>query len=217
VERRGLKISILVDDPSSWIMPWAWKLLEILSDHHEVCLVHDSADLTAGDMAFFLGCTKIVPAVDLKKNNLNLVVHESDLPKGRGFSPVAWQVASGENVIPVVLFEAVEAMDAGPIYLKDAIELDGTELLPELREKQGAKTVDMFLRFLERWPEIKPRPQQGEESVYRRRNREDDRLDTEKSLEEIFDRLRIVDNERYPAWFELRGRRYILKIYPDEN
>jgi hypothetical protein len=27
-----------------------------------------------------------------------------------------------------------------------------------------------------------------------------------------FDLLRTVDNDKYPAWFELRGARYVLKI-----
>jgi methionyl-tRNA formyltransferase len=37
-------------------------------------------------------------------------------------------------------------------------------------------------------------------------------LDPQKSLAEQFNILRVVDNDRYPAFFEWNGRRYNLKI-----
>ena len=32
-------------------------------------------------------------------NKNNIVVHASDLPKGRGFSPMSWQILEGKNKI----------------------------------------------------------------------------------------------------------------------
>ena len=40
----------------------------------------------------------------------------------------------------------------------------------------------------------------------------DSRLDPDDTIAQQFNLLRVVDNERYPAFFELLGRRYILKI-----
>ena len=211
--KRGYGISLLVDDPQAWIMPWANRLLEILKDHHEVELVNDSTELRQGDFAFLLGCTKLTPMEVLARHRHNLVVHESRLPQGKGFAPLAWQVLEGARSIPVTLFEAVDEPDAGPVYLRDAIALDGTELLPELRHKQGLKTLELILEFLTRWPELEPEPQQGEDTYYPRRTKADDRLDPEQPLSDLFDHLRVVDNERYPAWFEFRGQRYFLHIH----
>lgn len=212
-DKRGYAITILVDDHDSWILPWTRLLKETISPFHEVVSCSDKEEMPEGDMAFLLGCTKMLPAPYLKRSKLNLVVHESDLPGGRGWSPVAWQVSGGIDNIPVVLFDAREELDAGPIYLRDFIELDGTELLPDIRRKQGKKTVEMVLRFLERWPDLQPGEQLGEPTVYPRRTRENDRLDVNKTIAEHFDHLRIVDNERYPAWFEHRGKKYTLKIF----
>jgi methionyl-tRNA formyltransferase len=36
-------------------------------------------------------------------------------------------------------------------------------------------------------------------------------------LAEQFDLLRVVDSERFPAFFEYRGRRYKLKIEKDDD
>ncbi len=210
----GLRITILVDDPASWIIPWAKRMLAHLSRKHRIVLVHDAEAITQGDVCFLLGCVKVLHPAVLAMNENNIVVHESDLPKGRGFSPVAWQVLAGAESIPVTLFEATADMDAGPVWLRSMMMLDGTELMPELRRKQGEKTVEMCLEYLELRDTLTPVPQRGGGSEFRRRNQEDDRLDPDKTIEELFDHLRIVDNERYPAWFKLRGRRYRLSIVP---
>lgn len=212
-EKQGYFINLLVDNPQAWIVPWAQKLEDILSPFHTVNFIHDKKDLQNGNFAFLLGCTSIIPPNYLALNRHNIVVHESDLPRGKGFSPVAWQVLEGKNTIPVSLFEAVEDMDAGSIYLRDNIVLNGTELLPEIRKKQGIKTLEMIIKFLNNWPNIVPEEQRGEATIYRRRNTADDKLDIDKSLAEQFNHLRIVDNEKYPAWFEINGKKYILKIF----
>lgn len=54
-------------------------------------------------------------------------------------------------------------------------------------------------------------------SVYnRRRANANDKVDVRKPLSDNLDHLRIVDNDRYPAWFEYRGSKYILKIMKDK-
>jgi len=208
-----LKISILVDNPDSWIIPFAENIQKRLAKQHDANLYFNTRDIPEGNILFLLGCTSIVSHEILKKNTHNLVIHESDLPKGRGWSPVSWQVLEGKNRIPVIMFEATEEPDAGPVYLKTYIELDGTELLPEIRQKQGLKTAELVYEFVDNWTNIKGTLQVGEPTYYSIRTKEDDALDINKSIIENFNHLRIVDNERYPAWFEYRGRKYKIKIY----
>ena len=105
-KRRGYRITVLVDDPCAWIIPWAASLVEHLRPFHQAALVHEADRIPEGDICFLLGCVKKLPSEVLQRNSINLVVHESDLPAGRGFSPVAWQVLEGRNHIPVCLLEA---------------------------------------------------------------------------------------------------------------
>lgn len=202
-----------MDDRDSWIVSWGKFLKDMLSPFHAVECCFEKDMLPSSDITFLLGCTKILSETHLQKSRLNIIIHESDLPSGRGWSPLSWQVLEGKKQIPIVLFEAREELDAGPIYLRDVIELDGTELLPELKNKQGAKTVELVCRFLEQWPDVTPDEQTGIPTFYPKRTRQDDQLELSKTLAEHFDHLRIMDNERYPAWFEHRGRTYLLKIY----
>jgi methionyl-tRNA formyltransferase len=210
-----MKICIVVDNPLSWFVPFAEKLKENLGQFGTVDLLSDSKDIPhANDVAFLLSCEKKVTFEILQRSRSNIVVHASDLPKGKGMSPLTWQIIEGKNRIPITLFEAVEAIDAGPIYLKGYMDFLGNELLHEMQNSVGVKIMEMCEAFLNDWPQIlsKGIAQTGEPSFYKKRTAEDSRLDPQKSLAEQFNLLRVVDNERYPAFFEWNGRRYNLKI-----
>jgi methionyl-tRNA formyltransferase len=210
-----MKIAILVDNPRSWFIPFARELQQLLALHAEVAFLKDAREVPRGnDIAFLLSYEKIVGIEILCRSRSNVVVHASELPKGKGMSPMTWQVLEGSNTIPLTLFEAVEALDAGPVYLRDALNLKGNELLPEIQELLGRKILKMCTAFVGQWPAILDRgvPQTGESTFYRRRSPEDSRLDPHKSISEQFNLLRVVDNEKYPAFVEWLGRRYILRI-----
>ena len=69
-----------------------------------------------GDVAFYLSFGQTVPVVILSRNNHYLVVHESALPHGKGWSPLTCQILEGKNEIPITLFEAEELVDSGKIF-----------------------------------------------------------------------------------------------------
>jgi methionyl-tRNA formyltransferase len=148
-----------------------------------------------------------------------LVVHESALPQGQGWSPMTWQILEGASEIPITLFEATADLDAGQIYLQRSIELQGTELVEEWRALQAEETFALCLEWLDRYVEVvaNARPQQGEASHYHRRRPVDSELDPQRSLAEQFILLRVVDNQRYPAVFHWSGRRYALQIQALDN
>lgn len=207
------KISFLTDNLESWIIPFVDMLKEVVSQNHQVTRCWSYEDIPKGDMSFFLSCEKIVPPRILKRNTHNLVIHPSRLPHGKGLSPLAWQILEGKNQIPISLFEAEEKVDGGCVYYCDVIELKGHELNSEIKELQGQKTIDMVMRFINDYPHVKGEPQRGEGSFYRRRRKEDSELDADKSIAEQFNLLRIVDNERFPAFFHHKNHEYTLKIH----
>ena len=207
-----MKIQLLVDNKTSWMVPYAEQLCSRLVDmKHEARLIFYHNEVLEGDILCLLSCEKVFKKLSL--NKFNLVVHESDLPQGKGWSPVTWQVLEGKSTIPVTLFEAAASIDSGQIYSQAYISLNGTELLEEIKHQQGLVTQSLIMNFVESLPNIQGRPQCGDESFYPRRNPEDSRLDIHKSLYDQFDLLRVCDNERYPAHFTMRNEEYVLKIY----
>jgi methionyl-tRNA formyltransferase len=206
---------VVVDNPDSWFMPFARRLVHRLGRLGESSLLSSSGEIPQGsDIAYLLSSELVVSSEVLARSRHTIVVHASALPKGRGMSPLAWQVLEGRNRIPVTLFEAVEKVDAGPIYLSDAVTFNGTELLAEMQASLGAKIVSMCVRFARDAEALvaAARPQRGTASYYARRTKADSRLDPKRSIASQFDLLRVVDNRRYPAFFEWRGRRYVLRI-----
>lgn len=209
-------IQILVDNINSWIIPYAKELSDQLENKgHEVYLIHSHDKVKEGDILCLLSCEQIFKELHLNKHNL--VVHESDLPEGKGWSPLTWQILEGIDKIPLTLFEASREVDAGAIYAKEYIDLEGHELLDEIKHKQGLKTKKLILDFVEKYPNVKASPQEGESTYYPKRTPKDSELDIGKSIKDQFDLLRVCDNERYPAFFKIDGFKYYLKIYKDEE
>lgn len=210
-------LTLIVDNKNSWIYPYVEQLKEELVEQgHIVKLVNDSRDISVSEITFILGCEKKIPVEHLKRSRHNLVVHESALPEGKGWSPVTWKVLEGAMEIPVTLFEATEDIDSGCIYFQDVIKLQGHELIEEIKLAQWQATYKLIYKFINHYPYIEGRDQVGEESFYPRRTPKDSELNIKQSIEEQFNLLRIVDNERYPAYFIKDGVKYIVKIYKEE-
>jgi len=208
-------IQILIDNPNSWIVPYGAQLITALEKgDHRCVLLHDHREVIGGDILCLLSCEKIFKKLHLNKNNL--VVHESDLPYGKGWSPLTWQILEGKNEIYVSLIEADEEVDSGKIYLKKIMKFQGHELLSELRHIQGIATIDIIMEFIENRKKITGIEQSEESSFFPKRQPEDSELDVNKSIKAQFNLLRVCDNERYPAFFEINGNKYIINIEKDD-
>jgi methionyl-tRNA formyltransferase len=211
-----MKVQLLVDNPNSWILQYAQKLDKLIneSEFGSSNLIFTHEEVGQGDVLCLLSCEKIFK--NLSFNKYNLVVHESDLPEGKGWSPLTWQVLEGVNEIPITLFEAEESVDSGVIYSQTTIKLEGHELISEIKDQQGEKTIELIFNFLKQYPNVCGRKQEGIGSFYPRRRSEDSLLDINKSINDQFNLLRVCDNERYPAYFEKNGVKYLVKIIKDE-
>lgn len=186
---------------------------------HSTSIVYEPDEVPQGELLFILGCTFILPSEILLRNTHNLVVHESELPKGRGWTPIAWLVEGGSNRIPLTMIEAEKRVDAGPVYLRREVALEGHELVNEIRALVIREMMEMCKHFVERYPEIvsTARDQEGEATYFPRRTLESSRLNPHMTIAEQFDKLRIVDNQDYPAFFDFRGQTYTLKIEKAER
>lgn len=212
--KEGLFITIC-SDSGSWINPWIASLVTEWSlQGHQCSWVHQAKEAPGGTISFYLGYGRIVKKDLLAKYRNNLVVHESDLPYGKGWSPLTWQILQGKSRIPVVLMEAVEKLDSGPIYRKIWMEFNGDELLNELREKQAEATINLCRNFVDHYPASarEGAPQQGEESFFPRRRPEDSELNPHESLAQQFNLLRVADPLRYPAFFKHGGQNYRVHV-----
>lgn len=214
-----MRISVLCSDPNHPVVnklrEWAD---EMTSNGHDVSLVFDKTGLQGGDVLFLVSCSQLIRDVEREKYRSTLVLHASDLPKGRGWSPYIWSILDGANQITVSLLEAREPVDSGAIWLKTTFSLEGHELLPEINKKLFAVELLLMSQAVDQFNCIKPSSQMGEPGPYMaKRTPDDSRLDPNKSIAEQFNLLRVVDSQRYPAFFDHLGKRYLIKIEKAKN
>ncbi|MBF0343318.1 MAG: methionyl-tRNA formyltransferase [Nitrospirae bacterium] len=210
-------LSVLIDNHTSWIWLYIEDIkLTLFRYSHNINIFKNHQEIVDGDIMFILSCDKIIKQQGIQKHKHNIVIHESALPIGKGWSPLTWQVEEGKNEIPITLFEASTELDSGDIYLRDTIFLSGDELIAEIREKQIHKTIEMIDHYLRHYP-MPSIQQDGHESFYPRRTIKDNELPVDKSISVLFNKMRVADNDRYPLHFKMLNKRYILKIYKDES
>lgn len=210
---------VIVSDQSSWMRIYIDELaMRWRSAGHSV-LVADSPQYDEADIVIFLSYSRIVPAEILSRARSNVVVHGSALPDGRGWSPWSWQILKGQNRLTLTLFEATEGVDSGRIYAQQDVELEGHELINEWQAKQARVTQELCDRFVQEFPEIlsSGREQSGSPTYYPRRRPKDSKLDANLPIADQFNLLRIVDNDRYPAYFEYLGHTYVLQVRKQPN
>ncbi|HWO42140.1 MAG TPA: methionyl-tRNA formyltransferase, partial [Candidatus Eisenbacteria bacterium] len=95
-------------------------------------------------------------------------VHYSLLPKYRGAAPAAWTIINGESEAGVTTMKLVEKMDAGPIYLQEAVPLDPEETTASLQAKLTPVGARLLLETIRKLKErtIVPRPQNEAEATF---------------------------------------------------
>ena len=210
-----MKIAILTTK-NQWFEPYADALSEKLGN---ISIFNNHVDISNSyDIIFILSYHSLAPKEYLEKSKHNLVIHQSALPKGKGWAPLFWQVLEGESKIPFTMIEANSKVDNGDIYMQEILELTNHELNEELRDKQAKMIMQMCVKFVNNYEQYKiPVKQNGDESFYKKRDKKDSKLNIDKTIKDQFNLLRVVNNSDYLAYFKLDDHRYILKIELDSS
>ncbi len=145
---------------------------------------------------FFPHWRWIVPKHILEKNEC-VCFHMTDLPYGRGGSPLQNLIVRGhkETMLTALLME--EGLDSGPVYLKHKLSLDGNA--QEIYQRASILTWALIKELLEKQP--KPIPQNGEVVTFQRRGPAQSKIPDNLHLEQLYDYIRMLDAPGYPNAF----------------
>lgn len=201
---------ILCDSPNHPIMPYLKQL--ILKRPQDFILRTHKSELKNAKFLFLVSCHSIITQ-DIRKNYQHcLVLHASDLPHGRGWSPHIHYILEGKNTLVLTLLEAEDKVDTGNIWVKQYITLEGHELYDEINHKLFETEITIIEYAVDKYLHITPVVQSGEATYYERRTPLSSYIDINKSLAEQFNLLRVCDSERFPAFFEYLGKKFTLKL-----
>lgn len=129
----------------------------------------------------------------------------SDLPFGRGGSPLQNLIVRGYRDTKLSAIRCVRELDAGDIYLKRDLSLLGSA--EEIFLRAAELMLEMMVEIIQK--DIVPVPQKGEAVIFKRRKPEDGDISGLESLPDVFNYIRMLDAEGYPRAFLNIGRLHI--------
>lgn len=133
-----------------------------------------------------------------------VVFHMTDLPYGRGGSPLQNLIVRGATETKISALRVNEGIDTGPIYLKKDLSLEGTATA--IFERSVPVIKEMILQICQE--RMSPKEQDGEVTTFARRKPADGDISELVEIEKIYDYIRMLDCDGYPnAFIELAGCR----------
>lgn len=214
-----MKISVFCDSVEHPVNEMLLEWCEKQQTEHEITLTHSKEDLAGGNILFLISCNEVISSKVRAKFDKTLVIHASDLPKGRGWSPHIWEIVDGAESITIVLLEAEDKVDCGAIWKKLHIPIPKHALHDEINRVLFKAESDLMSFAVENFSTARPSPQNAsiEPSYYSKRSPEHSEIDPNKSLLSQFDLLRVCDPVRYPAYFKLHGCRYKIVLEKEDD
>ncbi|MBE5847866.1 MAG: GNAT family N-acetyltransferase [Lachnospiraceae bacterium] len=212
LEKTPAKRRIVICTAKSWNVKNAKKLKAYYGDAIDITIWTEKKDLTAENLkeidpeyVFFPHWSYIIPE-SVYGAFPCIVFHMTDLPFGRGGSPLQNLIVRGIKETKISAIRVNAGLDTGDIYGKQPLELSGTagEILRRTSDIIFTKMIPWMI--LERPAAV---PQQGEPVTFKRRKPEDGELKPDMTPETIYDYIRMLDGEGYPNAF-MRFGDYVM-------
>lgn len=208
-------MKIIIATIKSWNIEYARKLQQNLSAEHMIEIIDKKEDLKSDfiktfdpDYIFFPHWSYIINEEIFSKYAC-VVFHMTDLPYGRGGSPLQNLIVRGHKTTKISAIQVTKELDAGPIYKKEELSLEGSaeEIF---RRASGIIFNEMIPGILRDRPE--PIPQNGEITTFARRKPEQSQLLPDMDMKTIYDYIRMLDAEGYPnAYLMLGDKKFSFK------
>jgi len=209
-----MKITLLCSDLQHPVNAYlkSWALAQ--AGTHKVEIIQSKDQIKGGDMLFLISCSEIIAASERWQYKFCLVLHASDLPKGRGWSPYIWEIARGAEFITLCLLEVESKIDSGRIWKKISIIVPKDALWNEINHLLFTAEVEMIDYAVQHFAKVQPQTQVNTDQAtyFPKRTPTDSKIDVNKSIAEQFNLIRVCDPKRFPAHFDHLGKRYILKL-----
>ena len=172
------------------------------------------------DIVFLSGVHYIVPEEYLSKPKYGVYCfHESPLPEGRGSAPIHWAVSNNRPNLTVSLFQANAKIDKGYIVTQVNVPIELTDVYEDLERKRLEGIQLAFEVFLEELSEgcIVLRRQTGSSSYNKKRSITNSELDVNKTLAELWNHIRVCDNDKFPAYFKVGGKKITINYKVEDD
>ena len=192
----------------SWNIENSKKLMEAFPDD-KFYLITEKEELTVDFLneinpryVFFPHWSWIIPQEIFDAHEC-IVFHMTDLPFGRGGSPLQNLIVRGIYETKLSAIRVEKGVDTGPVYLKRALDIstgNADEILGRISTIIFNEMIPEFING-----KLIPRPQEGTVVTFKRRTPEQSRIPDGLTQRQIYDYIRMLDGEGYPAAYKDMG------------
>lgn len=182
------------------------------------CDLTDSVKKFMPDICFVMGWYYIISEEVLSSLPGGFIgIHNSLLPRHRGFAPVVWSMIAGEKKTGFSVFSFDRGMDTGDVWYQKEVEIEEKDYVSDVLKKIDMEIEkffdDCFLNILN--GTLKPQKQRELNVSYgARRTAEDGRINWEKTAQEIYNFIR-AQSKPYPGAYAFYNEQKI-KIWRAE-
>ena len=160
-------------------------------------------------LVFLVG---FISKIKLKNKIEYFTVHESDLPRGRGHSPIKHQLMKNKKTITCCLIKLNNKIDSGNIVYKDYLKIKSYDLFDDIKKKQMVVTQKLFAKFINAYPNYPEIKQVGKASYFPKLSEKDDKIDIKKTLISQFNKIRSTNYYKYSNYFKINKKKFLIKI-----
>jgi len=161
------------------------------------------------NIIFFIHWSQFIKKSIFKKY-LCIQFHSSQLPKGRGGSPIQNQIMLNIKKTKISAFKVSEKLDSGPICLQKDLSLRGSA--EDIFKRMENKSILMIKQIIET-KNLKFKKQIGKPSFFKRRKPSESKLNFYKTptINKLYNFIRMLDASDYPkAFIELNKFKFIF-------
>lgn len=200
---------IIIATVKSWNIERAKALQKQYESVHDIVIYTTKEEYTIDNVRnfdpdyIFMPHWSYLVSNEITDNYECVVFHMTDLPYGRGGSPLQNLIVRGHKETKISAIKVTQKLDGGPVYMKRPLSLEGSaqEIFVRCADIIFQEMLPMFLT-----EKIEPKPQEGEPVVFKRRKPEEGQITPDMEIDKIYDYIRMLDAEGYPrAYMEFGG------------
>ncbi|WP_425448042.1 formyltransferase family protein [Dethiothermospora halolimnae] len=194
-------MNIIIATTKSWNINNAKKFIKNTNNKYKVYLITSKEELEYKkvkimdpDYIFFPHWSWVIPK-DIFIEFACIVFHMTDLPFGRGGSPLQNLIELGIKDTKISAIKVDGGIDTGEIYMKKDLNLNGSA--EEIFMRASNIIFDNMINEIIN-NKIIPKKQEGEVVKFKRRTSRQSEIKKDFDLNKIYDYIRMLDCKGYP-------------------
>ena len=192
---------IIIATVKSWNIERAKALQKQYENVHDIVIYTTKEEYTIDNVRnfnpdyIFMPHWSYLVSNEITDNYECVVFHMTDLPYGRGGSPLQNLIVRGHKETKISAIKVTQKLDGGPVYMKRPLSLEGSaqEIFVRCADIIFREMLPVFLT-----EKVEPKPQEGEPVVFKRRKPEEGQITPDMEMDKIYDYIRMLDAEGYP-------------------